>query len=120
MIEYRSVRAELDRFDELHRQSLCASCALSAEGRASSLRRAFEQAAAKSNIDFMACSNCSVRWIPGTDINHAVRGWTMIVTSEGYPAAVLCGTCAASHPEPAIGLPAIAHLVLRRSRGPMQ
>ncbi len=102
-----------------HRQRLCASCADSAEGRAGSLRRAFEKAAAKSDIDFMVCSNCCVGWIPGTDINYAVRGWTMIITSEGYPAAVLCGACAASHPEPAT-LPSIAHLVLWRSRGPMQ
>jgi hypothetical protein len=121
IIEYRSVPEELDRFDELHRQRLCASCAAdSAETRAGSLRRAFEKAAASGDTDFMVCANCAARWIPDIDIEEAVRGWLLVFTSaDPIPAAVLCAACARAHPEPGT-LPRIAHLLLSRSRGPLQ
>ncbi len=118
MIELRSVRDELDRFDELWRQRFCASCADVPEARASSLRLAFEKAAAKGNSDFMVCLHCAAHWTPEPDIDHAVRGWAIVV-NEGILAAVLCGPCVAANPEP-VRLPEIARLILSRSRGPLQ
>jgi hypothetical protein len=73
-IAIRRVRDELDSFDELQRQGLCAGCADSAEARASDFRRAFEKAAAKGDRDGLVCANCAARWMPGADINHAGVG----------------------------------------------
>ena len=53
MIELRTVRDELDRFDELHRARFCACCADGPEAQESDLRRAFERAAAKGNNIFL-------------------------------------------------------------------
>jgi hypothetical protein len=118
MIEFRTVRNELDRLDELNRQAFCADCADSAEARCSGWRLAFERAAARGDAGFMVCANCAARWLPELDINHAVRGWTM-VTSEGRLAAVICVDCEAAHPEPTT-IPSIAQLLLSQSRGPIQ
>jgi hypothetical protein len=118
-IEYRDVRNELDRFDELHRERLCPCCANDPEAQGSDLRRAFERAAAKGNRNFLVCANCAARWIvPEPDIDHAVRGWFMIL-SEQRLIGTLCGQCARAHPEP-MSVPRIAERVLRRSRGPVQ
>jgi hypothetical protein len=119
IIEYRDVRDELDRFDELHREQLCACCADDPEVQVSDLRRAFERAAAKGNSNFLLCANCAARWIiPEPDINYAVRGWWMILSDDRL-VGTLCGPCKAANPEPA-RLPRITELVLRRSRGPVQ
>jgi hypothetical protein len=117
-IEYRDVRNELDRFDELHRERLCACCADEPEAQVSDLRRAFERAAAKGNSNFLVCANCSARWMPGP-IDTAVRGWVMVI-SEQRLVATLCGACAAANPEPVKTLPSIARLVLEQSRGRLQ
>ena len=119
MITCRSVLDELVRFDELNRQRFCADCADVPEARCSRWRLAFERAGAAGNGDFMVCGNCAARWAPGPDIDDAVRGW-MIVLSEGFLAAVLCGPCMAANPEPAVSLPKVARLLLSRSRGPVQ
>lgn len=118
MIELRTVRDELDRFDELHRARFCACCADGPEAQESDLRRAFERAAAKGNNIFLHCANCAARWTPAPDIDDAVRGWWMVI-SEQRLVATLCGACKAAHPEP-IRLPSIARLVLSQSRGPLQ
>jgi hypothetical protein len=119
MIEYRTVRDELDRFDEIHRDRLCACCAADPEAQGSSLRKAFERAGAKGKSNFMACANCGVRWLAEPDVNYAVIGWMMII-SEEMLVAVLCAPCAREHPEPMKTLPRIAERVLRQSRGPLQ
>jgi hypothetical protein len=118
-IEYRDVRNELDRLDELHRERLCACCADDPDVQGSDLRRAFEREAAKSNRNFLRCANCSARWIiPEPDIDYAVRGWMMILSDDRL-VGTLCGPCKAAHPEP-IRLPSIARLLLSQSRGPLQ
>jgi hypothetical protein len=118
MIEIRTVCDELDRLDEIHRQQFCADCSDVPDARCSGLRLAFESAAARGDTRFMVCANCSTRWMPGPNINYAVRDWR-IVTSDVRLAAVLCAECAASHPDP-MRVPAIARSVLERSRGPIQ
>jgi hypothetical protein len=117
-IEYRDVRDELDRFDELHRERLCGCCANDPEAQGSSLRRAFERAGAKGKSNFMVCANCGVRWIPEPDVNYAVSGWMMII-SEQRLVATLCEPCARAHPDP-MRLPSIAERVLRLTAGPLQ
>ncbi len=72
MIEIRTLRDELARFDELHRRKFCACCADESEARASSFRRAFEKAGAKGNTGFLTCANCSVRWLPETPTRFAI------------------------------------------------
>lgn len=119
MIELRTVRDELDRFDELNRQTFCADHADVPEARCSRWRLSFERAAAKGNRNFMTCANCAARWLPEPDINSAVHGW-MIVMSEGFLVAVLCGPCMAANPEPAVSLPKVARLVLSRSHETLQ
>ncbi|MGA7872937.1 MAG: hypothetical protein WCA22_18765 [Candidatus Binatus sp.] len=119
MIELRSVLDELNRFDKLWRQRFCASCADEPEARASGLRLAFEKAAAKGQAGFMVCDNCAARWLPDSDVNHAVRDWVIVLSDENF-LATLCGPCRAAHPEPT-RLPRIAQLILSRSpEGPMQ
>lgn len=119
MIELRTVRDELDRFDELHKARFCPCCADSPEAQESDLRRVFERAAAKGNSSFLRCANCTVRWkLPEPDINYAVRGWWMILSDDRL-VGTLCDTCAASNPDP-LRLPSIARLVLSRARGPVQ
>ena len=118
MIELRTVRYELDRFDELHRARFCPCCIDSPEAQESELRRAFERAAAKGNSSFLRCANCAARWTPEPDINYAVRGWWMILSDDRL-VGTLCGPCKAANPEP-IRLPSIARLVLSQSRGPLQ
>ena len=119
MIELRTVRDELDRFDELHRARFCACCADSPEAQESDLRRAFERAAAKGNNIFLHCANCAATWkLPEPDINYAVRGWWMVLSDDRL-VGTLCGPCIAANPEPAT-MPAVARLVLRQSRGPIQ
>jgi hypothetical protein len=110
IIEYRDVRNELYRFDELHRERLCACCADDPEAQGSDLRRVFERAAAKGNTAFMVCANCAARWRPEPDIDCAVRGWMMIL-SEQRLVATLCGPCARANPKPAT-MPTIARIRL--------
>ncbi len=118
-IEYRDVRDELDRFDELHREGLCACCANDPEAQVSDLRRAFERAAAKGNSSFLRCANCAATWkLPEPDIDEAVRGWWMVISDQRL-VGTLCSACAAANPDP-IRLPSIARLVVEQSRGRLQ
>jgi len=112
MIIYRKLVDELTANDELY----CGSCS------AHTLRAALEQAAARGDRNFLICENCRERWVPDVEIDAVARAWTLIfVTGSPLLAAVLCADCAASHPDPVVGLPEIARLVLARSRrGPMQ
>ncbi len=118
MIEFRTVRDELDRFDELHKARFCPCCADSPEAQESELRRVFERAAAKGNSSFLRCANCAARWTPAPDIDSAVRGWFMILSDDRL-VGTLCGACKATNPDP-IRLPSIARLVLEGSRGTLQ
>jgi len=118
MIEVLSMRSELDSLDELNRETFCADHQDVPEARCSRWRLAFERAAAKSDRNALVCANCAARWMPGADINYAVRGWMMLV-GEGRWYATLCAECTALSPEP-LNLPAVARAVLQRSRGPMQ
>ena len=117
-IELRTVYDELVRLDELNRQRFCGDCTDSAEARCSKWRLAFEKAAARGDRGFMACANCAVRWTAEPDIDHAVRGW-MLILSEHQCVGTLCSSCAASNPEP-MTIPAVAERVLSQSRGPIE
>jgi hypothetical protein len=110
MIFYRTLLDELRRDD-----AFCECCGLG-------LRRALVRAAERRDPTFLRCQICRRTWSPSdkASIDEAARGWVLIfVTGNSIPAAMLCGDCAASHPEPACLPPSIARLVLSQIRGGM-
>ncbi|MGA7870412.1 MAG: hypothetical protein WCA22_05880 [Candidatus Binatus sp.] len=112
MIIYRTLLDELERNDRL----FCSDCF------EHTLRHALIKAAQKDDRNFLLCENCREHWTPDpSDLAGAIRDWVLVFTTDDRMAAVLCAECAASHPEPAIGLPEIARLILWRSPdGPLQ
>jgi hypothetical protein len=109
MIFYRTLLDYLRREDSRY----CSDCV-------SPVRARLIEAAEQRDRNWIFCQACRVRWTPSPDVDHAARGWMLVLlTGDPIPVAFLCADCAACNPQPAT-LPSIARLLLEHSRRPVQ